>query len=64
MAFAAAMREAGSTDPARFLPALAKIRYQGVTGTIAFDPHGDLRNAALTLYTYRQGKKVKLQVVR
>jgi branched-chain amino acid transport system substrate-binding protein len=35
-----------------------------VTGAIAFDAKGDLRNAAMTLYTYRQGKKVKLQVLR
>jgi branched-chain amino acid transport system substrate-binding protein len=64
MVFAAAMQQAGSTDPARFLPALAKIKYQGITGSIAFDPNGDLQNAALTLFTYRKGKKVKLQVVR
>lgn len=64
MVLASAMQQAGSSDPAKYLPALAKIRHQGVTGTIAFDARGDLRDAALTLYTYRQGKKVKLQVVR
>jgi len=64
MVFAAAMQQAKSADPARFLPALANIHYRGITGAIAFDPKGDLRNAALTLYTYRDGKKVKLQVVR
>jgi len=64
MVFAQAMQQANSTDPAKFLPALAKIKYHGVTGDIAFDPSGDLSNAALTLYTYRDGKQVKLQVVR
>jgi branched-chain amino acid transport system substrate-binding protein len=64
MVFAAAMQQANSTDPARFLPALAKISYHGVTGSIAFDPSGDLHNAALTLYTYRGGRQVKLRVVR
>ena len=64
MVFAKAIQQAGSSDPAKFLPALAKINHQGVTGTIAFDPNGDLLNAALTLYTYRNGKKVKLQVMR
>jgi len=64
MVFAGAMQQAGSSEPARFLPALAKIKHQGVTGSIAFDPNGDLLNAALTLYTYRDGKKVKLQVLR
>jgi branched-chain amino acid transport system substrate-binding protein len=64
MVFAGAMQKAQSTEPARFLPALASIRHEGVTGSISFDPKGDLRDAAMTLYTYRQGKKVKLQVVR
>ena len=64
MVFAGAMQKAQSTEPARFLPALAAIRHEGVTGSIAFDAKGDLRDAAMTLYTYRQGKKVKLQVVR
>jgi len=64
MVFAAAMQKAGSSQPAKFLPALAAIKHQGVTGVIAFDANGDLRNAAMTLYTYRQGKKVKLQVLR
>ena len=64
MVFAQAMQQARSAQPARFLPRLAAIRHEGVTGTIAFDAKGDLRDAAMTLYTYRQGKKVKLQVVR
>jgi branched-chain amino acid transport system substrate-binding protein len=64
LVFAAAMQKANSSDPAKFLPALAAIRYEGVTGSIAFDPKGDLKNAALTLYTYRKGQKTKLQVLR
>lgn len=64
MVLAAAMQQAGSAQPAKYLSALAKVQYQGITGKIAFDPKGDLKNAALTMYTYRQGKKVKLQVLR
>ncbi|QGZ38202.1 branched-chain amino acid transport system substrate-binding protein [Pseudoduganella flava] len=64
MVLAQAMRTAQSTAPATFLPALAAVRHAGITGAIAFDAKGDLRNAAMTLFTYRQGKKVKLQVVR
>lgn len=64
MVLATAMQQAGSAQPAKYLPALAKVQYQGITGNIAFDPKGDLKNAALTMYTYRQGKKVKLQVLR
>ena len=64
MAMATAMQQAKSASPAVYLPVLARITYQGVTGRIAFDANGDLRDAALTLYTFRQGKMSKLQVVR
>ena len=64
MVFAKAMQAANSSDPAKYLPALAAVKHEGVTGSIAFDPKGDLRNAALTLYTFRKGQKVKLQVLR
>lgn len=64
MVLTTAMQQAGSSEPARYLPTLAKVSYQGVTGRIAFDSRGDLRDAALTLFTYRGGKKTKLQVVR
>ena len=64
MVLATAMRNAGSADPRRYLPELAKVRYRGVTGAIAFDANGDLADAAMTLYTYRGGRKTKLDVVR
>ena len=64
MVLAGAMQRAGSADPAKYLPQLAKTRHQGVTGNIAFDAKGDLLDAAMTIYTYRGGKKIKLEVVR
>jgi branched-chain amino acid transport system substrate-binding protein len=64
MVLATAMQNARSADPAKFIPEIAKIKYQGVTGNIAFDANGDLLDAAMTLYTYRGGKKTKLDVVR
>ncbi len=64
MVMAMAMQKAKSADPARFVPEIARIDYQGVTGNIRFDPHGDLLNAAMTIYTYRGGKKIKLEVMR
>ncbi|CAN7265631.1 branched-chain amino acid ABC transporter substrate-binding protein [Duganella sp. LjRoot269] len=64
MVLATAMRNAGSADPRRYLPELAKVRYRGVTGDIAFDANGDLADAAMTIYTYRGGRKTKLDVVR
>ena len=58
-----AMKKAGSAEPAKYLPYLAKEDYQGVTGHIAFDPHGDIKNGALTLYTYKGGAKQEIAVV-
>jgi len=61
----AAMVKAGSSDPAKYLPVLAKTEgYKGVTGTIAFDNKGDIKNGALTLYTYKGGNREQLSVVR
>jgi branched-chain amino acid transport system substrate-binding protein len=64
MVMAKAMQNAKSSDPARFVPEISKINYQGVTGNIRFDAQGDLLDAAMTIYTYRAGKKVKLEVIR
>jgi len=61
----AAMVKAGSSDPAKYLPVLAKTEgHKGVTGTISFDAKGDVKNGALTLYTYKAGKRDALGVVR
>lgn len=61
----AAMVKAGSADPVKYLPVLAKTSgYQGVTGPISFDEKGDLVNGALTLFTYRDGRREQLAVVR
>jgi branched-chain amino acid transport system substrate-binding protein len=64
MTMATAMQKANSADPAKYLPVLAKISYQGVTGKIEFDDKGDIKNGALTLYTYKGGKKEKIAVVK
>jgi branched-chain amino acid transport system substrate-binding protein len=61
----AAMVKAGSADPKVYLPVLAKTEgYKGVTGTIAFDEKGDIKNGALTLYTYKGDKRDQIAVVR
>jgi len=60
-----AMVRANSADPAKYLPALAKTSgYKGVTGNISFDEKGDVKNGALTLYTYKAGKRDQIAVVR
>ncbi|CAI0789338.1 branched-chain amino acid ABC transporter substrate-binding protein [Serratia entomophila] len=52
----AAIEQAGSADPADYLPKLRAIRYQGVTGTIAFDAQGNLQQPSFTLYKVVGGK--------
>ena len=65
MVMAAAMEKAGSSDPAKYLPELAKTDgYKGVTGNIGFDEKGDIKNGALTLFTYKDGKREQIAVVR
>ena len=61
----AAMVKAGSSEPAKYLPVLAKTeKYKGVTGDISFDGKGDVKNGALTLYTYKAGKRDQIAVIR
>jgi branched-chain amino acid transport system substrate-binding protein len=65
MVMAEAMVKANSIDPAKYLPVLAKTSgYKGVTGTIGFDQKGDIKNGALTLYTYKGGARSELAVIR
>lgn len=62
-AMIAAMQKAGSSDPAKYLPELAKISYGGVTSKIVFDGKGDLSGGAVTLYEVLQGKWQPLQTI-
>ncbi|GAB3264903.1 branched-chain amino acid ABC transporter substrate-binding protein [Chitinimonas naiadis] len=52
----AAMKKAGSADPAKYLPELAKIEYTGVTGPIKFDDKGDIVGGSVTVYQIKGGK--------
>ena len=55
-----AMKRANSADPKVYTPKLAETNYKGVTANIRFEPNGELKNPAMTLYVYRDGKKVPL----
>jgi len=55
-----AMVKAGSADPKVYNAQLFKTDYQGVTAKVQFEADGDLKNPAMTLYVYRDGKKVPL----
>lgn len=64
MTMAAAMQQANSAQPAKYLPVLQKIKYQGVTGLISFDAKGDIKDGSLTLFNYNDGKKTKQEVIK
>ena len=56
----AAMVAAGSADPKVYLPKLAATNYKGVTTNVQFEANGELKNPAMTLYTYKGDKKIAL----
>ena len=64
MVMVEAMKKADSTDPKKYLPELAKIKYDGVTGPISFDKNGDINGGTLTLYTYKGGKRDLVKVIQ
>lgn len=59
-----AMQKAGSPDPAKYLPVLAKITHKGVTGNTSFDQNGDVKDGVLTIFTFRGGHRQKVAVVK
>jgi branched-chain amino acid transport system substrate-binding protein len=64
MVMVSAMQKADSVEPAKYLPELAKINYQGITGQIEFDARGDMKHGTLTLYTFKSGKRAQLAVTK
>jgi branched-chain amino acid transport system substrate-binding protein len=59
-----AMKKANSADPAKYLPELQKIEYDGATGRIAFDAKGDRRDAEITIFTMKGGKIDPIAIVK
>ena len=55
-----AMKRANSVDPKVYTPKLIESNFKGVTASIAFEPTGELKNPAITLYVYKDGKKTPL----
>jgi branched-chain amino acid transport system substrate-binding protein len=56
-----AIQAAGSAEPEKYLPALRKLSFAGITGPIAFDERGDVKDGGVTLYRYDQGAWVPLR---
>jgi branched-chain amino acid transport system substrate-binding protein len=60
----AAMQKADSTDPAKYLPELAKISYDGATGHIEFDAKGDRKDAEMTIFQMKSGKVEPVAIIK
>jgi branched-chain amino acid transport system substrate-binding protein len=57
MALMKSMVEANSSDPAKYLPVLAKIDMKGVTTDhFSYDQYGDLKDAIITVYKCENGQ--------
>ena len=60
MVLAQAMLRADSAQAEAYLPQLRQIHHEGVTGAIAFDSQGELRDPRVTLYSYASGERKAL----
>lgn len=60
----AAIQKADSADPAKYLPSLAAIEYDGATGHIQFDEKGDRKDAEMTIFTMKEGKITPLAIIK
>ena len=60
----AAMQHADSTDPAKYLPEIGKIKFDGATGHIEFDEKGDRKDAEMTIFQMRDGNVVPVAIVK
>jgi branched-chain amino acid transport system substrate-binding protein len=60
----AAMQAANSADPAKYLPELAKIKYDGASGHIEFDAKGDRKDAEMTIFTMKNGAITPVAVIK
>ncbi|AJC16532.1 branched-chain amino acid ABC transporter substrate-binding protein [Pandoraea sputorum] len=64
MAMMKAMVQAGSSEPAKYLPVLAATSMTGVTAQrIGYDSHGDLKEGGITMYKVVGGKWQPLESI-
>ena len=60
----AAMQKADSTDPAKYLPEISKISYDGATGHIEFDEKGDRKDAEMTIFQLKNGNVEPVAIIK
>jgi branched-chain amino acid transport system substrate-binding protein len=59
-----AMKRANSVDPAKILAAMPATDYKGLIGDVTFDAKGDLKHGVISLYGYKDGKQMLIDVVK
>jgi branched-chain amino acid transport system substrate-binding protein len=59
-----AMQKADSVDPAKYLPELAKLSFQGASGKIEFDQRGDRKDAEMTIFTMKGGTITPIAIIK
>ncbi|MEP7181001.1 MAG: branched-chain amino acid ABC transporter substrate-binding protein [Betaproteobacteria bacterium] len=60
----AAMQKADSTDPAKYLPMVAAISFDGATGHIEFDAKGDRKDAEMTIFQLKGGNVEPIAIIK
>jgi branched-chain amino acid transport system substrate-binding protein len=60
----AAMQKADSTDPAKYMPEISKMSYDGATGKIEFDEKGDRKDAEITIFKMANGKVEPVAIIK
>jgi branched-chain amino acid transport system substrate-binding protein len=55
-----AMKKANSVDPKVYTSKMVDVHFKGITSDIVFEPNGEMKNPATTLYTYKDGVKTPL----
>ncbi|QGZ59356.1 branched-chain amino acid ABC transporter substrate-binding protein [Paraburkholderia acidiphila] len=63
LAMIKAIHDADSLDRAKIVASFPKVTVVGVTGNIAFDPHGDLIKPPYTLFEVQQGQWKSLRTL-
>nr|WP_244195924.1 branched-chain amino acid ABC transporter substrate-binding protein [Paraburkholderia susongensis] len=59
-----AMKRADSTAPGKILAAMPATDFHGVIGETSFTSQGDVKHGAISIFSYKDGKKTLLDVVR
>jgi branched-chain amino acid transport system substrate-binding protein len=59
-----AMKAAGSVEPAKYQAAMKGLKFQGVSGPVAFDANGDIVGGTVTVYNFKSGKWEPTQTIQ